>query len=132
MDRQIVPADGYAVALQPEKSGKRYLDLLPDDKEPDTEAISGSGERPASAGQSGLDSSFGGMLQGLMYARAAAQDARSLGTSSHLICPTLVPCKGARHDMLRKTEGMKVSKEAVAAPENSIVAWSCHVDLLCS
>ncbi|KAK9816392.1 hypothetical protein WJX74_004148 [Apatococcus lobatus] len=69
----------FMLGIQPEKSGKRFLDLLPEeDGESESEGMGGEGERPSSAGRSGLDSSFGGMLQGLMYARAAAEDVRSL------------------------------------------------------
>lgn len=83
--QRLQAANVGALRGQPEERRKRCLDLLPDeDTEAASETTHGAGEGPVSRGHPGLDSSFGGMLQGLMYARAAAQDARSLGTSSPL------------------------------------------------
>lgn len=81
--QKLQAANVGALRGQPEESRKRYLNLLPDqDSEAASEPMDEAGEGPVSGAHPGLDSSFGGMLQGLMYARAAAQDARSLGMSS--------------------------------------------------
>ena len=101
---RLQAANVGALRGQPEEGRKRCLDLLPDE---DVEAVSaatnGAGEGPVSGRHTGLDSSFGGMLQGLMYARAAAQDARSLGTSPAQPMPVIVSIAhrpGAMHELL--------------------------------
>ncbi len=66
--------------MQPEQRGKRYLDLQPAGAEASMSESADSDEAGRSRESSAaLDSSFGGMLQGLLYARNAARDARSLG-----------------------------------------------------